>query len=261
MYRFLKFITTSLISPNAGRIKIYTSGCPKNQNKCWNNTGSPPPTGSKNVVLKLRSNKSMVIAPANTGSDNNSKTNVTNILHKYNLIRDKVITIHRLIMIVVIILIAPIIDDNPARCNEKIQKSTLCVAWPMLLNGGYIVHPNPAPIFSIDEITNIKKAHGSNQKLKLFMRGKIISDTFKYTGNIQLPNPPITNGMIKKKIITNAWLVTITLYSCPLMNVHTQFNRIKTEYLNPVNPMNNANTTYNVPISLWFTLLNQRLKS
>jgi hypothetical protein len=23
-----------------------TSGCPKNQNRCWNNIGSPPPAGS-----------------------------------------------------------------------------------------------------------------------------------------------------------------------------------------------------------------------
>ena len=28
--------------------------CPKNQKRCWYNTGSPPPAGSKNVVLKYR---------------------------------------------------------------------------------------------------------------------------------------------------------------------------------------------------------------
>jgi len=33
---------TELIIPNAGMIKTYTSGCPKNQNKCWKNIGSPP---------------------------------------------------------------------------------------------------------------------------------------------------------------------------------------------------------------------------
>lgn len=45
---------TWLIIPKAGIIKIYTSGCPKNQNKCWYNMGSPPPAGSKKVVLKYR---------------------------------------------------------------------------------------------------------------------------------------------------------------------------------------------------------------
>ena len=30
------------VIPNAGNNTIYTSGCPKNQNKCSNNTGDPP---------------------------------------------------------------------------------------------------------------------------------------------------------------------------------------------------------------------------
>lgn len=42
--------------------KELTSGCPKNQNRCWYRTGSPPPVGLKKTVLKLRSIKSMVIA-------------------------------------------------------------------------------------------------------------------------------------------------------------------------------------------------------
>ena len=33
-------------TPNAGNINMYTSGCPKNQNKCWYSIGSPPPAGS-----------------------------------------------------------------------------------------------------------------------------------------------------------------------------------------------------------------------
>jgi hypothetical protein len=32
----------SEVIPNAGNNTIYTSGCPKNQNKCSNNTGDPP---------------------------------------------------------------------------------------------------------------------------------------------------------------------------------------------------------------------------
>src|SRR5210317_523551 len=37
----LQAITSETI-PIAGRITIYTSGCPKNQNKCSNKTGEPP---------------------------------------------------------------------------------------------------------------------------------------------------------------------------------------------------------------------------
>ncbi|GHJ61420.1 hypothetical protein NOK12_39380 [Nocardioides sp. OK12] len=64
------------IIPNPGRIKIYTSGWPKNQNKCWYKIGSPPPVGSKKDVLKFRSVKSIVIAPAKTGKDKSSKNAV-----------------------------------------------------------------------------------------------------------------------------------------------------------------------------------------
>lgn len=65
-----------LTIPKAGKIRIYTSGCPKNQKRCWYNTGSPPPAGSKNDVLKFLSVSSIVIAPANTGKDSKSKNAV-----------------------------------------------------------------------------------------------------------------------------------------------------------------------------------------
>ncbi len=48
----------------------------KKSKKCWYNIGSPPPEGSKKVVLKLRSVNNIVIAEANTGNDNKSNTAV-----------------------------------------------------------------------------------------------------------------------------------------------------------------------------------------
>lgn len=65
------------IAPNPGRIRIYTSGCPKNQNRCWYRTGSPPPSGIKNEEFRFRSVNSIVMAPAKTGRDRTSKTAVT----------------------------------------------------------------------------------------------------------------------------------------------------------------------------------------
>ena len=47
--------TTSLRIPNAGRIRMYTSGWPKNQNRCCQMMGSPPPVGSKKLVPNWRS--------------------------------------------------------------------------------------------------------------------------------------------------------------------------------------------------------------
>jgi hypothetical protein len=31
---------------NIMKLIKFTSGCPKNQKRCWNNIGSPPPAGS-----------------------------------------------------------------------------------------------------------------------------------------------------------------------------------------------------------------------
>jgi len=42
-----KVETIWLIMPKPGRIRMYTSGWPKNQNRCWNSTGSPPPSAGE----------------------------------------------------------------------------------------------------------------------------------------------------------------------------------------------------------------------
>lgn len=83
----LWWVTTWEIAPNPGRIRIYTSGCPKNQNKCWNRTGSPPPLGSKNVVLRLRSVNNIVMAPARTGRESRRRIAVKNTDHTNKGIR------------------------------------------------------------------------------------------------------------------------------------------------------------------------------
>jgi len=103
------------IAPKPGRIKIYTSGCPKNQNKCWYKIGSPPPAGSKNDVFRFRSVRSIVIAPARTGRDRSRRTTVITTAHTNRGIRSKRNPDHRILITVVIKLIAPKIEDAPAR--------------------------------------------------------------------------------------------------------------------------------------------------
>jgi hypothetical protein len=56
--------------PKVGIIRIYTSGCPKNQNKCCDKIGSPPYAKSKKVVCQCLSNIIIIIAAANTGVTN-----------------------------------------------------------------------------------------------------------------------------------------------------------------------------------------------
>ncbi len=103
------------IIPKPGRIRMYTSGCPKNQNRCWYRIGSPPPAGSKNDVFRFRSVSSIVIAPANTGRDNSSSTAVISTAQTNRGIRSMVIPCVRMLITVVMKLIAPRIDDAPAK--------------------------------------------------------------------------------------------------------------------------------------------------
>ena len=119
---------------------------------------------------------------------------------------------HLIFKIVTIKLIAPKIEEAPAKCKLKIAKSTEgpeC-AW-ILDNGGYTVHPVPAPVSTKLEASNKIKEGGNNQKLMLFKRGKAISGAPIIMGTNQLPKPPISIGITIKKIIINACAVTITL--------------------------------------------------
>jgi hypothetical protein len=68
--------------------------------------------------------RSIVIAPAKTGRDKSNNTAVIITDHTNKGVRSHVIPGVRILIIVVIKLIAPRIDDTPARCNLKIVKST-----------------------------------------------------------------------------------------------------------------------------------------
>lgn len=95
--------------------------------------GSPPPAGSKKEVFKFRSVSNMVIAPASTGKESRSKSAVIPTDHTKRGIRSRVILGARMLIIVVIKLIAPKIEEAPAKCNEKIDKSILapeCAMFP-----------------------------------------------------------------------------------------------------------------------------------
>lgn len=107
---------------------------------------------------------------------------------------------------------APKREETPAKCKEKIAKSTEAPEWARLeLKGGYTVHPVPAPA-STRLLLRSKDSEGmSSQNLMLFRRGNAISGAPTIKGTNQLPNPPIITGITMKKIITNAWAVTIAL--------------------------------------------------
>lgn len=93
-------------------------------------------------------------------------------------------------------------------------KSTEGPAWAMFLDrGGYTVQPVPAPFSTAAEDSRSRRDGGKSQNLMLLSRGKAISGAPNMRGRSQFPNPPINTGITRKKIIRNAWAVTIVLYS------------------------------------------------
>jgi len=87
--------------------------------------------------LKLRSVNNIVIAAAKTGKDNTNKIAVIKILQTNNGIIDIFKPGTLIFKIVTIKLIAPKIEDKPAKCKLNIAKSTAppeCAA--ILLSGG-----------------------------------------------------------------------------------------------------------------------------
>lgn len=70
-----------------------------------------------------------MIAPARTGRDNNKSTAVITTDHTNRGIRSIVIPLARMLIVVVIKFTAPRIEETPAKCNEKIARSTEAPAW------------------------------------------------------------------------------------------------------------------------------------
>lgn len=80
-------------------------------------------------------------------------------------------------------------------------------------------------------------------------------------GMSQFPKPPIIMGMTMKKIMMNAWEVTITLYTwsssikLPGWPSSARMRRLRAV---PTAPAHAPNSRYSVPMSLWLVENNQR---
>lgn len=84
------------------------------------------------MVFKLRSVSSIVIPAARTGRDSSRSTAVTSTAQTNRGVWYWEMAGGFILIIVVIKLIAPRIDDTPARCSEKIVRSTDAPAWAKL---------------------------------------------------------------------------------------------------------------------------------
>jgi len=77
--------------------------------------GSPPPAGSKNVVLRFRSVSSIVIPAARTGRERSRRTAVTKTAQTNKGVWYCEIAGGFILIIVVIKLMAPRMDEMPAK--------------------------------------------------------------------------------------------------------------------------------------------------
>lgn len=132
--------------------------------------------------------------------------------HTNNGILSRLIPEGCIFIIVEMKLIAPRIDEIPAKWRLKIAMSTEAPLWAILEdNGGYTVHPVPAPLsITLLIIKNVIEG-GRSQNLMLFNRGNAISGAPSIRGTSQFPKPPIIIGITIKKIMMKAWAVTIEL--------------------------------------------------
>lgn len=164
------------------------------------------------MVFRFRSVSSIVMPAASTGSESSRRTAVIRTDHTNRGVWYCDRAGGFMLVAVVMKLIAPRMEEIPARWSEKMARSTDAPAWARLpANGGYTVHPVPAPASTVEEASRSRKEGGSSQKLMLFMRGNAMSGAPIISGTSQFPNPPIIIGITMKKIITKAWAVTITL--------------------------------------------------
>jgi len=84
----------------------------------------------------LRSNRSKVIAPANTGNARSNKKAVIKTDQTYKGILSINIPKQRILIIVTIKLMEPNNDEAPAKCKLKIAKSTAAPECASLLDKG-----------------------------------------------------------------------------------------------------------------------------
>lgn len=163
-------------------------------------------------MLRFRSVSSIVIPAAKTGRESRRRTAVIKTDHTNKGVWYWVMAGGFMLMIVVMKLIAPKMEDTPARCSEKITRSTEAPGCDMFpARGGYTVQPVPAPASKVEDASRRRSDGGRSQKLILFIRGNAMSGAPIIKGISQLPKPPIIMGITMKKIIINAWDVTITL--------------------------------------------------
>jgi hypothetical protein len=246
----LSWVMKCDIIPNLGRIRMYTSGCPKNQNRCWNRMGFPFPEGSKNDVFMLWSSRIIVIDLASIGKDEISSIRVIMIDHENRFI----LWILFLLLFIRddMMLIDPEIDEIPLKWSDKIVE--LIDELFIVDRGGYSVHPVLILFLVIILIISVIIDGISIHSLRLFSRGKARSGILFMIGMIQFLVLLIVMGIAMKKIIIRACMVIRVLkVELLFMRLLWLFNSIRMIILIdiPIIPDHIPIVMYSSPIVLW----------
>src|SRR3954466_1381714 len=136
--------------PGAGRKKMYTSGWPKNQNRCCHRSASPPSAWLKNWELTndSRSADSMVLHIMTDGMANRTMNDVTRLDQTNRGMRLRVIPGARSLNTVVMMATAPAMDAVSTRVTIWLQTS---YRLPGVNSGPergvYANHPMSGPVF------------------------------------------------------------------------------------------------------------------
>ena len=168
--------STSETMPNDGRIRMYTSGCPKIQNRCCHSSGSAPASTEKNVAPKRRWNSSRKSATVITGMANSSRNWVTVAIHVNTGIRINFIPGARMLSTVVIRLIALVSDAMPVISSASAHTSTPFVGENCTEALGWYMNqpPSAAPPRNHDRFSTIPPTR-KHQNPKALSRGKATS--------------------------------------------------------------------------------------
>src|SRR5580704_1786949 len=178
--------------PMDGRIAMYTSGCPKNQNKCCHRSGEPPecgcnrslttsPEGMKKLVPAVRSRMSRMHAGSNTANASNAMQEVMNHAHVQIGMRIKVMPLARRSRVVAMKLSAPSSDPMQKMAIEIPHRFIPHpmpgpASWPTALNGAYEVQPEiGGPSGMTNARTSTRNATNVVQNDIMLKRGKAMS--------------------------------------------------------------------------------------
>ncbi len=115
---------------------MYTSGWPKNQNRCCHRIGEPPPSGSKMWAPRCRSAKSMAAAAVSTGNAISTRMLVTSMFQVNTGMRNIVMPGARIVSTVATMFTPVSTPDSPVRTSAMIHRSPPSVGDRVISDSG-----------------------------------------------------------------------------------------------------------------------------